>query len=141
MENSLRTIGGLLRQQFISRGIDFDFDIQGEFHPVNLESILLDLMVAQCLVFARNRVEALDLRHRQNGLKYLRKIQAILSSVEGKDLLLVKWDQGTLEEMDWKQGLPATLFVGLKASELLASKSDGKMEINTGYISLRLQRK
>lgn len=141
IENSLRTIGGLLRQQFISRGIDFDFDIQGEFHPVNLESIFLDLMVAQCLVFARNRVEALDLRHRQNGLKYSRRIQAILSSVEGKDLLLVKWDQGTLEEMDWKQGLPATLFVGLKAAELLASKSDGKMEINTGSISLNLHRK
>jgi hypothetical protein len=98
-------------------------------------------MVAQCLVFARNRVEALDIRHRHNGLKFSRKIQAILSSVEGKDLLLVKWDQGTLEEMDWQQGLPATLFVGLKASELLASKSNGKMEINTGYISLRLQRK
>jgi hypothetical protein len=64
-----------------------------------------------------------------------------LSSVEAKDLLLVKWDQGTLEELDWKQDLPATLFMGLQASELLTRKSDGNLEINNGFISLKLQRK
>jgi signal transduction histidine kinase len=139
--NSLRTIGGLLRQQFISRGIDFDFDIQGEFRPVNFDSILLDLIVAGCLVFARNRVETLDFKHRQNGFKYSRRIQAVLSSVENKDLLLVEWDLGTLEEIDWNLDLPATLLVGLQASESLVSKLDGSLDIDNGSIRLTFHRR
>ncbi len=140
LENSLRTIGGLLRQQFISRGIDFDFDIQGEFGPVNFDSILLDLIVAGCLVYARNRVETIDFKHRQNGFKYSRRIQAVLSSVENTDLLLVDWDPGTLEEMDWNLDLPATLSVGLQASKSIVSKSDGSLDIDNRSIRLTFHR-
>ncbi|MFH0959629.1 MAG: hypothetical protein V1897_13095 [Pseudomonadota bacterium] len=140
MENSLRTIVGLLRQQFISRGIDFVFDIQGEFHSVHLGAILLDLMVAQCLVFGRNRVETLDFKHRQSGLKYSKKIEAFLSTDGESDFLRVRWDQGALEETEWTHGLPATSLFGLQATELLTSKSNGHLEINKGFISLKLQR-
>ncbi len=142
LETSLLRICNLLRQQFISRGIEFKIEngLEGLAHA-KFDSILLDLIIAQCLVFARNKVEFLEKLHRENGANYAKRIEVFLNSSSNADSLMIKWDLGTFPTKDADQSVSSRSGIGMVASKEILSRLGGSLQIEHEHISLDFPQK
>jgi nitrogen fixation/metabolism regulation signal transduction histidine kinase len=139
LESSFNRISSLLRQQFISRGIELSVESKGAIHYLDLDPILLDLTVAQCLVFSRNRVEWLESLHKEEGVSYSKKVEVLLHSASGEESMHIKWNLGTVVRNDGKQDVPTSSIIGLDASQALLGPFGGDLEIRTDHISLNFR--
>lgn len=139
LESSFNRISSLLRQQFISRGIELSVEIRGTFERLDLDPILLDLTVAQCLVFSRNKVEWLESLHKEAGVSYSKRIEVLLYSDSGEKSIHIKWDLGIVVRNDGKQDVPISSIIGLDATQALLGRFGGELEIHTDRISLNFQ--
>jgi len=137
METSSLRICNLLRQQFIVRGIEFNLEnrIEGSAQA-KFDSILLDLIITQCLVFARNKVEFLEKLHRENGSNYAKRIEVFLNSSSNTDSLMIKWDPGTFTTKDSGQSIPTRSEIGMIASKEILSRLGASLQTEHEHISL-----
>lgn len=139
LESSFNRISSLLRQQFISRGIELNVETRGTFQPLDLDPILLDLTVAQCLVFSRHRVESLESLHKEEGVSYSKGVEVLLHSASGENSMFIKWNLGTVVRNDGEQDVPTSSIVGLESSKTLLGRFGGNLEIHPEHISLNFR--
>ncbi|MGC8657801.1 MAG: hypothetical protein ACP5U1_01890 [Desulfomonilaceae bacterium] len=139
IESSFGRICNLLRQQFASRGIEFSVEtIREQANPTKFDSTLLDLLIAQCLVMARNNVEFLEFRHKEKGYNFRKKIEAFLTLTDCQSGLLLKWDTGMLHTEITSQWTSLDRLRIICFRELV-ERIGGIVTIENGYISLVLQ--
>lgn len=142
VETSFARVYNLLRQQFISRGIEFNIETRKEeqSNPVKLDSILLDLIIAQCLVLARNNVEFLESKCREKGFNFQKKIEALLCVSNDESRLLLRWDKGILDR-NYTDHSTSLDRLRLFCSKQLLDRIGGTVGIEAEYISLEFRQK
>ncbi len=142
METSFLRVCNLLRQQFVSRGIEFTVQNRNEgSRPTRIDAVLLDLTIVQCILFARTRVEFLESRHRENSVRYDKRIEAELDCSPGANSMVIKWNCGTLRIEDLIEFIPPRVKIGLSASKKIIGRFGGMIQIDEGRISLVFQSK
>ncbi|MGO9738218.1 MAG: hypothetical protein ACLPVO_12400 [Desulfomonilaceae bacterium] len=140
LETSFLRVCNLLRQQFVSRGIEFTVQNRNKGStPTRIDAVLLDLTIAQCILFARTRVEFLESRHRENSVRYDKRIEAQLDCSPCANSIVIMWNRGTLRLKDLDEFIPPRVRIGLSASKGIMGRSGGTMQIDEERISLVFQ--
>ncbi|MDA8407049.1 MAG: hypothetical protein M0T73_09375 [Deltaproteobacteria bacterium] len=140
IEASFLRVSNLLRQQFISRGIEFIVQNHNEGPvPTLIDDVVLDLTIAECIVFARTRVEFLDSRHKEHNVPYEKRIEALLNRSPGPNSMVIKWNRGALQMEDLVEFIPPRVKIGLSASKKIIGRFGGTIQIDEDGISLFFQ--
>ncbi len=142
IETSFLRVCNLLRQQFISKGIEFTVQNRdGVMAPSRIDAIVLELVIAQCIVFARNQVEFLESRHKENTVHYDKRIETQLVCSPCANSIVIKWNRGTLLQKDMNEFIPPRSMIGLIASKKIIGQLGGALEMDDEHISLIFESK
>jgi len=139
IKTSFERVYELLRQQFIARGIDVDFQKEGPFRDLSIPSGILDLAIGQCLVSARNQVEFLESSHRGKDANYDKRMGIRLRSTPEEDSVSIRWDLGRSEGWNLLQQIPARSRLGMIALRNLITEYNGNLDVHPGQINVIFQ--
>lgn len=142
IETSLSRVYNFFQQQFVARGIEFNIDVRDrEVTTIKFDPVLLDLILAQCMAFARENVDLLESLHKEKGSSYDKRIRAFLDLSSEMNSLLISWEPGVLKIEDNGQSVPLRVRIGLMAAKRLLASLGGEIKIGNEYIGLDFKRK
>ncbi len=129
-------VHGLMGQQFVSRGIDLDWEALNEPPSIRDDRHVVESLVAHALGVARDTVLETARRHEQESLPYDMKLSVRLFGKEGASVLEVTRPKGTLPS---EESTAAALNNGgtLVAKAVLEARG-GRFSITETSIELTL---
>lgn len=124
----------LMRQQFVARGIDVNWNLQQPITPIPTDVSLVEGAIVQALAYARDSLQAMGEWHEKRGLVFKKVLNAKLMAVAGRAAFHLDWLTGELppDELPFDpDSLPGLIF-----ARQAVDSTGGRVETTSNSITV-----
>jgi len=124
----------LMSRQLMNRGIELRWESQGVDRPLGWEPHTAEGVLIHGLAFARDTVQAIAVRHEEEGLPYTKLVEAKLREVPEGFVAEISWDSG---ELPWDTDpVDPEDHAGLELAKAVFLRFHGSLETDRGKLRM-----